>query len=65
MYFTTELKHLEETLQNSMSVFELDEETKKYKVVTKVLEILKPGENKSNSDTLKPDMNFNPNMIVE
>lgn len=65
MYFTTELKHLEETLENSINVFELEQDTKKYKVVTKALEILKPGENKSNTDALKPDMNFNPNMIVE
>lgn len=65
MYFTTELKHLEETLESSINVFELEEETKKYKVVTKSLDILKPGEKKTNSDTLKTEMNFNPNMIVE
>lgn len=65
MYFTTELKHLEESLENSISVFELDGDSKKYKVVTKTLDILKPGEKDTVNDTLKPDMNFNPNMIVE
>lgn len=65
MYFTTELKHLEETLENSINTFELEEESKKYKVVTKSLDILKPGEKKTNSDTLKTEMNFSPNMIVE
>lgn len=65
IYFTTELKHLEETLENSISIFELEEESKKYRVITKTLELLKGGEKKDDHHTLKADMNFNPNMIVE
>lgn len=64
IYFTTELKHLDEELVNSISVFELEQESKKYKLVTKQLDILKPGKKEEN-DELKADMNFNPNMIVE
>lgn len=64
IYFTTELKHLEEELVSSISVFELEKESKKYKLVTKELDILKPGEKEENTE-LKADMNFNPNMIVE
>ena len=64
MYFTTELKHLEEDLTKSMSVFELDTETKKYKLVAKELEILKPGVNENKKD-IDSDVKFNPNMIVE
>ena len=65
MYFTTELKHLDEDLTKSISVFELDADTKKYKAVIKELDVLKPGENKKDDDKLKLDMNFNSNMIVE
>lgn len=65
MYFTTELKHLDEDLTKSISAFELDSDTKKYKAVIKELDILKPGENKKDEDKLKLDMNFNSNMIVE
>lgn len=64
IYFTTELKHLEEDLENSISVFELEPESKKYKLVTKTLDILKPGKKEENND-IKTDMKFNPNMIVE
>ena len=65
MYFTTELKHLDEDLTKSISVFELDKETKKYKAVIKELDILKPGERKDDESKLKLDMKFNSNMIVE
>lgn len=65
IYFTTELKHLDETLENSISVFTLDDDGRKYKVVTKNLSILKPGEKKQETNTINPDMKFNPNMIVE
>ena len=65
MYFTTELKHLDEDLTKSISVFELDKETKKYKAVIKELDILKPGEKKDDESKLKLDMKFNSNMIVE
>lgn len=65
MYFTTELKHLEDNLENSMNIFELEADTKKYKLTTKHLDILKPGEKKANSNELKTEVTFNPNMIVE
>ena len=39
-------------------------ETRKYKLVTKTLEILKPGKKEETSE-LKTDVTFNPNMIVE
>lgn len=64
MYFTTELKHLDDTLENSISVFELEPDTKKYKLSTKRLDILMPGA-KQDKNTLKTDVTFNPNMIVE
>lgn len=64
MYFTTELKHLEDTLEKSINVFELEPETRKYKLITKQLDILKTGEKDSNNE-LKTDVTFNPNMIVE
>ncbi len=64
LYFTTELKHLDETLVNSINVFELEPDTKKYKLIIKPLDILKPGE-KNDNNALKTDVTFNPNMIVE
>ena len=64
MYFTTELKHLEDNLEKSINVFELEVDTKKYKLITKDLEILKPGKKEDNNQ-LKTDVKFNPNMIVE
>ena len=64
MYFTTELKHLDETLENSINVFELEKDSKKYKLVIKNLPILRPGK-KEDNDKLKTDVTFNPNMIVE
>lgn len=65
MYFTTELKHLENDLTNSISVFELDSKTNKYKAVIKELDILKPGKKDDNEDKIKTEMKFNSNMIVE
>ncbi|MEG0872667.1 MAG: hypothetical protein RSE00_01765 [Clostridia bacterium] len=65
MYFTTELRHLELNLENSISVFELEPDTKKYKFVSKKLDILKPGDTALNKDKLGSDMKFNANMIIE
>ena len=65
MLFTTELKHLDEDLTKSISVFELDKDTKKYKAVIKELDILKPGDKTNKNEKLKLDMKFNSNMIVE
>ena len=65
MYFTTELRNLEETLESSISVFELDADTKKYKVVNKELEILKPGENNAAQTRLNENAKYNANMIIE
>ena len=38
---------------------------KKYKVVTKPLDILKPGENKAATTRLNEDVKYNANMIIE
>ena len=65
MYFTTELRHLEESLENSISIFELEKDTKKYKVVTKQLDILKLGENSAANTKLNEDAKYNANMIIE
>lgn len=66
MYFTTDLKQLEDSLQNSINVFEQDATTKKYKLLPLDLEILKPGENvAADKNIVKADTKFNPNMIVE
>ncbi len=65
MYFTTELKHLETSLENSISVFEFEEGTKKYKVVTKSLDILKPGDTDASKAKLNSGMKYNSNMIIE
>lgn len=65
MYFTTDLKQLEESLENTINVFEKDEETKKYKLVPLNLDILKPGSNEDNNAGLKTDTKFNPNMVIE
>ena len=64
MYWTTELRHLEDDLTKSISVFELESDTKKYKLVNKELEILKSGENQ-NQKEVTGEVKFNPNMIVE
>ncbi len=65
MYFTTELRHLEENLENSISVFEFEKDTRKYRVVTKQLDILKPGENNAAETRLNENTKYNANMIIE
>ena len=65
MYFTTDLKQLEEELTNTINIFEKDEVTKKYKLIPLNLDILKPGVAENTSNELKADTNFNPNMIIE
>lgn len=66
IYFTTDLKQLEDSLETSISIFEQDSLTKKYKLVNLSLDILKPGENlNETSKVIKVDTKFNPNMIVE
>ena len=65
MYFTTELRHLEEDLENSISIFELEKDSKKYRIVTKPLDILKKGENAAASSRLNEDTKYNANMIIE
>ncbi len=65
MYFTTDLKQLEENLMSTVNVFEKDETTKKYKLVPLNLDILKPGANDTEDKGLKVDTQFNPNMVIE
>ncbi|MCX8074435.1 MAG: hypothetical protein N2749_02470 [Clostridia bacterium] len=64
MYFTTDLKQLELSLENSIEVFQLDSESKKYRLINKPLEILKQGLSESATSSAKK-ASFNPNMIVE
>ncbi len=40
LYFTTDLKQVEDSLQNTLSEFVLDEETKKYKIVEPNIKLL-------------------------
>lgn len=65
MYFTTDLSQLEDDLQKSITVFELDMENKKYKLVEKDLEILKRGSGDSVNTTKLTKDKFNSNVIVE
>ena len=65
VFFTTDLKQLDETLENTISVFGQDPQTKKYKLNTLSLDILKIGNNDTDSNELKAETKFNPNMIIE
>ena len=65
MYFTTDLKQLEEELTSTINIFEKDEVTKKYKLIPLELDILKPGNNETNNTELKTQTKFNPNMVIE
>ncbi|MEG1008642.1 MAG: hypothetical protein RSE41_03850 [Clostridia bacterium] len=64
MYFTVDLKQLEDSIEESISIFEQDKVSKKYKLIPLKLEILKKGENSDNSE-IKADKKFAPNMIIE
>ena len=64
MYFTTDIEQLEDDLTKTISVFEYDKETNKYKIVEKEMGLLKPGENNASKTKLKTT-GFNPNVIVE
>ncbi len=65
IYFTTELRHIKENIEDSISVFELEVDTKKYKIVTKQLDILKHGEASEDRGRLNKQLKFNSNMIIE
>ena len=65
MYFTTDLEQLEDTLENTISVFEFDAENNKYKLVTKTLDILKSGDVTSEKSTKVKTKTYSPNVIVE
>lgn len=65
MFFTTDLKQLDLTLEKTISIFMQDEVTKKYKLDTLDLHILKAGENTDNKNEIKAETKFNPNMIIE
>ena len=65
VFFTTDLKQLDETLENTISVFGQDAQTKKYKLNALKLDILKVGNNTSETNELKAETKFNPNMIIE
>ena len=65
MNFTTDLQQLEDTLENTISVFEFDKENNKYKLVTKKMDILKPGEKNEAQSTKLKSKTYSPNVIVE
>ena len=65
MYFTTDLQQLEDTLENSISVFEYDTENNKYKLTAKTLSILKVGDSNENKATKLKNRTYSPNVIVE
>lgn len=64
MYFTTDLEQLEDSLEDSISVFEYDSQGNKYRLVTKKLSVLKPGDGESKATKLK-SKTYSPNVIVE
>ncbi|MBR5228137.1 MAG: replication-relaxation family protein [Clostridia bacterium] len=64
MYFTTDIEQLEDSLEQTISVFQYDKENNKYKLMEKKLDLLKPGENNSNKTKLKKQT-YSPNVIVE
>lgn len=64
MYFTTDLEQLEDSLEDSISVFEYDSQGNKYKLVTKKLSLLKPGDGENKATKLK-SKTYSPNVIVE
>lgn len=53
MFFTTELKHLADTLEGSLIEFEYNKEANTYKGITVKSSLLKPGEVKK--ETKKPE----------
>jgi len=65
MYFTTDLQQLEDSLENSISVFEYDNVNNKYRLVTKKLDILKPGDNAENKAAKLKSKTYSPNVVVE
>lgn len=64
IYFTTDLKQLEDELNKTISVFEFDEANNKYKLRILDLEILKPGEN-ANKGNIKREKKYTANTIIE
>lgn len=64
IYFTTDLLQLEDNLEETLSVFEYNEENNKYILTMKKLDILKPGESSSAGNKLKSKI-YSPNTIVE
>ena len=65
MYFTTDLQQLEDSLENTISIFEYDKENNKYKLTTKSLDILKPGQNDDVKTSKLKSKTYSPNVIVE
>ncbi len=65
MYFTTDLAQLEDSLENTISVFEYDKENNKYKLTAKSLDILKPGQNDEVKTSKLKSKTYSPNVVVE
>lgn len=64
MYFTIDLRQLEDNLEDTISQFEYDKENNKYRLINIHLDILKPG-NKDNKVVITKDKTYSPNVIVE
>lgn len=66
MFFTTDLQQLDETLENTISVFEFDSKDNKYRLVQKELDILK-FRKKDETDKKKKlkTKTYSPDVIVE
>ncbi|MEG2484721.1 MAG: hypothetical protein RSB51_04535, partial [Clostridia bacterium] len=65
MYFTTDLRQLENSLERTISLFEFDKENQRYKVNTIDLPILKPGDGTTAKVNVSKDVKYTPNMIIE
>ena len=64
IYFTTDLRQLEASLDKTISIFRFDEANQKYTLTNIELPILKPGDG-TKKLTVKKDKEYNANMIVE
>lgn len=65
IFFTTDLQQLDDSLENTISIFEYDSENKKYKLTTKTIDLLKVGDNTEAKNTKLKSKTYSPNVIVE
>ncbi len=65
MYFTTDLRQLEPSLEKTISVFDFDQTSQKYKLNVLPLTLLKPGDGNNVKLNVNKEVKYNPNMIIE